>query len=458
MILINLLRASTFRLTLLYMFFSGGSVLLLFGFIYWKTAGFMERQAEETIGTEILALSERYQLMGLAGLVHMINQRAATDFSMQSLYLVTDTANNVLAGNLRRWPKVKDARDGWLYFALDASARNPHELNAMARHILLQGGFNLLVGRDVSGMVRIKRRIVDALIWGIGITGVLGLGGGLLMSRGMLRRIDVINRASREIMRGDLARRIPVKGTGDEFDRLIGNLNNMLDQIVRLMTGVRQVSDNIAHDLRGPLNRLRTRLEVSLLGERTAETYRQAIAESLREIDDLLVTFNALLKIAQAEAGLTREDSQVLDLGTIAQDMAELYEPLAEEKGLTFADFVQPEIKVLGIRHLLSQAIANLLDNAIKYTPRGGSLTLTLRGTARHAELTVTDTGPGIPPEDRDKVLERFYRLESSRNKPGSGLGLSLVSAVAKLHEARLELRDNSPGLAVTMRFPRVAT
>jgi signal transduction histidine kinase len=322
------------------------------------------------------------------------------------------------------------------------------------RYFLLPGNFHLVVGRDVSERVKVERLIMDALIWGLGITVVLGGAGGVLASRWMLKRIDVINKASREIMRGELARRIPTRGTGDEFDRLAENLNAMLDQITRLMDGVRQVSNNIAHDLRGPLNRIRSGLEMSLARIRTPEEYRAVLEQTIAEIDNLLQTFNALLTIAQAESGARRQDFTDIDLTGLAADVAELYEPLAEEKGLSFATALAPDVVVPGNRHLLSQALANLLDNAVKYTPEGGSITVSLAATPEGPRLAVADTGPGVPAEHRELVLERFARLESSRNTPGSGLGLSLVAAAAGLHQAELRLADNAPGLRVSLTFP----
>jgi signal transduction histidine kinase len=275
----------------------------------------------------------------------------------------------------------------------------------------------------------------------------------VLMSRSILSRIDLINRTSREIMRGDLTRRMPLNDTSDEFDQLAQNLNDMLDQIEQLMAGIRQVSDNIAHDLRTPLNRLRTRIEVTLIEKPDLSSYRKALEQTIAEADELLKTFNALLTIAQAEAGSSRGDFREVDLHTLARDVADLYEPLAEEKGLGFDIRLHPVPTVLGNRHLLAQALANLLDNAIKYTLPGGRIVLELRTEGGAPMISVSDDGPGIPREERARVLERFYRLEMSRCTPGSGLGLSLAAAVAKLHKAGLVLRDNMPGLSVLLVF-----
>ncbi|MGD9609138.1 MAG: sensor histidine kinase [Desulfovibrionaceae bacterium] len=453
MIPTKLLRSSTLRLSMIHMVAFGLSVLVLLWFIYSSTAGFMERQTDETINAEIQGLSEQYSQLGLTGLIRVIKTRVARDKAGQSVYLLTDWKFNPLAGNLSEWPKFRDTGSGWSDATLE-DTENFEPRRVRMRYFLLPGNFHLVVGRDVSERVKVERLIIDALIWGLAFTVVLGGVGGVLTSRWMLKRIDVINRASREIMNGDLTQRIPQRGTSDEFDRLAENLNAMLDQIVRLMDGVKQVSNNIAHDLRGPLNRIRSGLEMSLLRAHTPEDYRAALEHTIGAIDNLLQTFNAILTIAQAESGARRQDFQDLDVSALAEDVAELYEPLAEEKGLTLAVVPAPGLTVPGNRHLLSQALANLLDNAVKYTPPGGTVTLSLAATPTGAEVAVADTGPGVPADRRDWVLERFTRLETSRNTPGSGLGLSLVAAVAGLHQASLRLEDNAPGLRVVLTFP----
>uniref|UniRef100_I2Q4J7 histidine kinase n=1 Tax=Desulfovibrio sp. U5L TaxID=596152 RepID=I2Q4J7_9BACT len=453
MIPTKLLRSSTLRLSILHMAAFGLSVLVLLGFIYTSTAGFMERQTDETINAEIQGLAEQYSQLGLTGLIRVIKSRVAKDKAGSSVYLLTDWKFNPLAGNLGEWPKFKDTGSGWFDATLE-DTENFEPRRVRMRYFLLPGNYHLVVGRDVSERVKVERLIMDALVWGLALTVVLGGVGGLLTSRWMLKRIDVINKASREIMHGELTRRIPTRGAGDEFDRLAENLNAMLDQIVRLMDGVRQVSNNIAHDLRGPLNRIRSGLEMSLARIRTEEEYRAVLEQTIAEIDGLLMTFNALLTIAQAESGARRQDFTDVDLTGLAGDVAELYEPLAEEKDLAFHVALAPGVTVPGNRHLLSQALANLLDNAVKYTPAGGAITVTLGAPSTGPELAVADTGPGIPAEHRQVVLERFARLESSRNTPGSGLGLSLVAAAAGLHQAELRLEDNHPGLRITLAFP----
>jgi signal transduction histidine kinase len=317
----------------------------------------------------------------------------------------------------------------------------------------LPGGFRLLVGRDMSESEAFRSRVGDTLGWAGLLTLALGLLTAVVASRNMLRRVEAVSGTAARIMRGDLAQRVPVTGSGDEFDQLAGNLNDMLERIERLMNGMREVSDNIAHDLRTPLSRLRTRLEVALLEPPDAARYAEVMRETIAEADALLGTFNALLSITQAEAGTQRTPLEELDLAEIAGAVCELYEPVAEEAGVELAGEIERPILVRGDRHLLSQAAANLLDNALKYAA-GGPVTVAVRRAAGEALLIVADRGPGIPPEQRDKVFDRFVRLEASRSTPGQGLGLSLVRAVARLHGGGVRLEDNEPGLRAVLALP----
>jgi len=450
---VRIVRSTAFRLAFLYMALFGTSVLVLLGFIYHSTAGFMERQTEETVNAEIRGLTEQYSQQGLTGLVRAIETRVARDKSGSGLYLLTDWKFTPLAGNLKQWPEFTSTQDGWLDVELPEI--DGQRVFARLKYFLLPGNYHLLVGRDVAERNTVEDLIMDALVWGLVITVLMGGLGAVLMTRGMLGRLDVINRASREIMLGDLSRRIPAKGTGDEFDQLTGNLNDMLDRIGALMDGVRHVSDNIAHDLRGPLNRIRARLELALPQAGEGGSGRGILERTIADIDEVLGAFHAILTISQAEAGSRREEFAMLDLARVAGDVAELYEPLAEDKGIRLRVELAPGLSAPGNRHLLSQALANLVDNAIKYTPPGGEVAVALSQGPDGPTISVQDTGPGVPPESRDKVLERFHRLESSRNAPGSGLGLSLVAAVAKLHGVSLTLSDARPGLRVILAFPR---
>jgi signal transduction histidine kinase len=271
-----------------------------------------------------------------------------------------------------------------------------------------------------------------------------------------LRRIEAINRTSREIMAGDLARRVPASGSGDDIDQLAQNLNAMLDRIEGLMEGIRHVSEGVAHDLRSPLTRLRNRLETARLSGRDPEDQRRLIDASIADADLLLATFNALLRIAEAQSGRARAGFTAVDLTILARDVVELYEPVAHEKDQQLIAAIDADVTAMGDRHLLSQAFANLIDNAIKYTPAAGRIEVALRATPAGAAFSIADNGPGVPTEYRDKVLERFFRLDPSRSTPGTGLGLSLVAAVVELHAANLLLEDNRPGLRITIAFPPI--
>jgi len=301
------------------------------------------------------------------------------------------------------------------------------------------------------------------LPWTVVLILILGAAGGALLGRNMLRRLDAINRTSGEIIAGDLSRRVPLTGSGDEFDVLSENLNRMLDRIERLMKGLREVTDSVAHDLRTPLNRLRNRLEesaarLSAQGALKNELAAGEIERAIAETDQLIGTFNALLLIAETDAGTTRAAMSALVLGEVAADVVELYEPLAEERKVGLSLMPGPPVVIEGNRSLIAQALANLVDNAIKYTPIGGSVRIRAVTTSDGVELSVADSGPGIPEADRPRVIERFVRLEASRNSPGTGLGLSLVAAVAHFHNAELLLEDNVPaGLKAVLRFPRTA-
>lgn len=452
MIPLRLVRTTIFRLTLVYMALFGASSLALLAFVYVTTAGFIARQTDQTILTEIAGLAETYRARGLNGLVRVVAERSASDRYPESIYLLRDQNGSRIAGNLKRWPTAAPSSEGWLDFRVDA-LRSPGEEPhwARGRVYALSGGFLLLVARDVNAAWRLDRLLKESIVWAVVLVLVLGTAGGVFMARNLLRRLDQMSRTADDIMTGDLSHRVPVTGTGDEFDRLATSLNAMLDRIEQLMAGVREVSNNIAHDLRTPLNRLRSRLEMTLLEDGDADSHRAVMEQTIAEADTLLATFNALLHIAEAETGSGRLAQETLDLSALVSDVVELYQPAAEEAELTMSSAITPGVGARGNRHLLSQALANLLDNAIKYTPPGGTVRVDLTDAADGPEIMVADSGPGIPAAERDRVLERFVRLEHSRSRPGSGLGLSLVRAVARLHGATLHLEDGSPGLRVAL-------
>ncbi|HHJ16234.1 MAG TPA: HAMP domain-containing histidine kinase [Gammaproteobacteria bacterium] len=451
----RLLRSFGFRLAFTYMALFGASVLLLLWFIYWSTAAYMARQADATIDAEITGLAERYDMDGLAGLIEVINERLSRKPTGSSIYLLTTAINTRIAGNINRWPKAPADKDGWLNFRLENAGHNKNEIHlARARSFTLSGGFHLLVGRDIYELEETQQRIIRTLVLGFVITLLLGGAGGFVLSRRVMKRLEAINTTSREIIDGDLSRRIPRQHSADEFDALAGNLNAMLDRIEELMEGVRRVSDSIAHDLRTPLARLRNRLEL-LYAEQQKTGQDTGLAEqALSDADGLLKTFNALLRIARIETRQHSKTFAATDMGALLHDVVELYEPLAEEKGQTLALQAATGVQMQGDRDLLFQAMANLLDNAIKYTPPQGRIEISLEEQDGTGRITISDSGPGIPEAERQQVFQRFYRLEKSRTTPGSGLGLSLVAAVARIHGMTLRLEDNHPGLRVHCEFP----
>lgn len=456
----RLLQSQIFRLALIYLCLFSAAVLGLLAFIYWSTTDSVSRQIDKTIDAEIRGLAEQYRQRGTSGLVEILRRRAATADATRGLYLLTDSRFTPLAGNLSRWPDVEPDGEGWITFPLEFPEAEGGGINfGRARIFRLSGDLHLLVGHDIRERTRVAALIRETLIWGIAAIIALTLIGGLLMSRSLLRRIDAINRTSEDIMAGDLSRRVPVTGRGDEFDQLAGNLNAMLDRIERLLAGMKEVSDNIAHDLRSPLTRLRSRLEVTLMEQPELEqpgapAYRSAIEQTIAEADGLLKTFNALLSIAQAESGAPRQAFEAVDLAALLDDVVELYEPLAEEQGLRLDVAERAAASLKGDRHLLFQGLVNLLDNAVKFSPEQGRIAVSLTREGAQAVLAVCDEGPGIPEEARARVRDRFVRLESSRSTPGSGLGLSLVAAVARLHDGELRLEDNEPGLRAALLLP----
>lgn len=455
----RLLASSAFRYTLLYTLLFALSVAGVGVYVYAATLGVVASQTDDTIMTEIAGLEERYRRQGLPGLVAVVQDRIARVTGRRNLYLVTDAGFRPLAGNLERWPESAQGEPGWVEFLIqDAEATEAEPLVARARTFELVGGFRLLVGRDTTERSEVRTLITEAALGALVLTVLLGVAGGALVTRRLLNRIESMNRGAAAILAGDLSRRMPVSGADDEFDRLAAELNAMLDQIERLVAGMRQVTDNVAHDMRGPLSRLRSRVEVTLMGEPDVAAYRAVLKQTINEADQLLSTFNALLDIAQAESGALRQGFATVDVSRVVADVCELYEPLSEDAGLTFHTEIADGLALPGHAQLLFQALANLLDNAIKYTPAGGLVRLVARAADGGIQIVVADSGPGIPAEDRDRVLDRFVRLEASRSTPGSGLGLSLVKAVAELHHGNLVLEDNEPGLRVRVILPAAGT
>lgn len=457
----KLLRTTAFQLTLAYLLIFVLFAASLLGYFALNTRRLITEQITGMVQGEIHSLTEQYNEGGLRRLVTAVELRSRRPGS--SLYLVTTPNGEGLAGNIGALEPGVLNRPGWLetsYRRLDSPEGAEHR--AMVEVVQL-GGFHLLVGRDLEERERLYNIITNAGRWSFALVVVLGLAGGFFVSRRVLSRIDAMTATAQTIMAGDLAGRLPVAGTGDELDRLADHVNAMLDRIVALMRGLTEVSDNIAHDLKTPLTRLRNRCEEALRHKADVVDYRAVLESTIEESDELIRTFDALLMIARAESGHARDNMTEFDAGEIARDVAELYEPLADENGLVLKLDTAGKAPVRGNRELVSQALANLVDNAIKYapTPQGGlngerAEILVKAGSAGEViTLSVEDRGPGIPEAERERVVERFVRLEQSRAQPGSGLGLSLAAAVARLHGGELKLEDNKPGLKSIIALPR---
>jgi len=439
------LHTTGFRFSLLYLAPFGASVLVLFGFIYWTSIEIIDSQTNAAIEAEIKGLSEQYRAQGLARLRIIIAERSTSPGDGDSIYLLADAAGNPLAGNLRTWPQAARRDGDWLYVSALDAAKDFDRREFRARSFLLRGNFLLLVGRDIRARTEFRSAMAQSLGWALAVTIALGIAGGYFMSQRMLKRVDGVAAASREIIEGDLTRRMPMSGSGDEFDRLSESLNHMLDEIEQLLTGTRTVSDSVTHDLKRPLTRLKASLELALQQSTDdAPETRDAVTRAISEADGVLQTFDALVAIARTEAGISRSTMEPVDLSILVRDMVDLYHPLAEQKGIALAEDIAADCTIAGQAQFLSQAVGNLLDNAVKFTPSGGSIAITL--SRDPVRLTISDSGPGITAADRERVLQRFVRLDESRSTAGSGLGLSLVAGVAKLHGAELHLADSDLG------------
>jgi signal transduction histidine kinase len=426
------------------------SALIVLVFVYLSATSYMASQADETIEAEIAGLSERYRLTGLSGLTSSIRERLNRRPAGNSVYLLTDQGYNPIVGNLSPWPQVESDENGWMSFDIAVGDGEPLH-PARAKRFQLRGGFHLLVGRDLSELQAVGSLLKRTMFWGVALTLCLALLGGLVTSRSRLRRIAAINEGIDQVMTGDLSRRIPAGHSGDDVDELVERINAMLDELDKLVEGVHRVSDNIAHDLRTPLARLKTRLERA----RSLAPDNDELREAIDEVDKLLATFGALLRISRIESGERRAKFESVDLTALIDDVAELYAPLIEDATVKLVVHNAPGVSVLGDRDMLFQAVSNLVDNALKYASRGGRIEISTVPNGEGVRIDVADQGPGIPVEEREHVRERFYRLDRSRATPGAGLGLSLVSAVVELHHGQLALDDNHPGLRVVLTLPR---
>lgn len=453
-----LMRTTAFRTSMLYAVLYSVLAAGGLGFIYWSTGSYIGEQIDARLRLEMEVLLKLHQDRAMPALIEAIRQRSREESDRQRIFFY-----RVVSPRLRlppEWPESLGDGRGFAtlrlneVFPFDSGGEDPVRV-LMAR---LPDGFRLLVGRDLNDERELLAHTLNAVLAVTVIILLLALSGGIFMGLSSLRRIAGIDATAGQIIAGDLTRRVPLGARNDEFDALGRKLNAMLDRIEALMAAMREVTDNVAHDLRSPLNRLRNRLDVTLLEARSESEYRGVLEKAIDDVDGLLRTFNALLGIAQAEAGIAPNDWREVDLGRLVEDLGDLYDAVAEDRQLSLHCEAQA-LKVAGNRQLLTQAVGNLLDNAVKYTPAGGRIDLSVEAIAGGGvRITVADNGPGIPETQRERVLERFVRLDSARSLPGNGLGLSLVRAVASLHRACLALADNHPGLRASLDFSQSVT
>lgn len=442
-------RSLIFRYTLLH---ATLFVLVLSGalaFLYWSTLSAHETELDARIEDDAEDLHD--QLAGVQTVTEMaaiVTRTTSRRAGQTTVYMLATKSRQYVAGNLREWPNGIEQRGDLLEFPLEGNE------SARGRTYSLPTGDQLLVARNVSERERFRYLIRNAFAGALVLTMLIGVSGAYLLSRRVSRHLDEINRNSEAILQGDLDLRMPETGRGDEFDELSHNLNRMLDRISTLMSAMREVTDDIAHDMRSPISRLRSRIEVALLGKDDPAAYRAALEGTIEDADAILSMFNALLTIAHAESGEPRKNFETVDVRKIVADAVEIYEPVAEDAGLSLDMEESPSVRLLGNPNLLGQAVTNLLDNAIKYVPTGGHVRCRVEATDGRARIIVADDGPGLPSDFVPRAFDRFSRLEASRTSPGSGLGLSLVQAIAHLHDGDVGIFDAKPGLVVTVDLP----
>jgi signal transduction histidine kinase len=454
-LLAKTLASSTFKLALIAIATFGIVVSAIFTYVYLSTAYYVRSRSDRAIATEQASLLATYAETGRDGLIDLIQERTSPGNAADNVYVLVDPGLAVLAGNLGAWPSTPSTASGWAEFRSSGPASNaaiPPLIRA--RFDILANGDRLLIGKDISDLDAFTTRIREALVAVALLLAVLAGLASVLVTRRTVGRIEAINATSRDIMLTGLDKRIPLRGTNDEWDRVAENLNRMLDRIETLMGDIKQVSDNIAHDLRTPLTRMRGRLEKALHVRREAEQDQALIGDTLSDLDSVLRMFASILRIAEIETRARKGAFRTVNLVEITSEVVELYDAAAEQDGTRLTLLKDnDEVLLTGDRDLLFDAIANLVDNAIKHGRPGGQVTVTCEKAYGVATISVADDGPGIPATQHENVFKRFYRLEQSRYTPGNGLGLNLVAAVARLHGAQIEMLDNAPGLLVKLCF-----
>jgi signal transduction histidine kinase len=448
---VKLLRSAPVRYGIAFAVLSTLVMGALLAVIYWGMLSLLEQHLEQSIEDQIQVLRNDLAKDGREAMLELVHQHVQKQHDSPVHFLVQDSVGNVLAGDL---PPMR-AVEGWqqLSVSLSTKWRGNGQRTLRALGVMLDNNTFVLVAHDTKDLVESRELIVRSFGTALAVTAVLTLGGGLIIGVALLRRVDAASRAAATIMGGDLSHRIPVAGSGDEFDMLAKDLNRMLSRIEELMENLRHVSSDIAHDLRTPLGRLRQRLEACRIKQRSPAEYEAVVDAAIEDTDTILRTFDAMLRIAQIEAGASRSRFVNVDLGRVAENVVEAFSAVAEDDGKTLNAQIEAGVTVFGDRELLTQMLANIIENALRHTPTGTTVDVHVSGRLPGAMLIVSDDGAGIPANQRERVLGRFHRLDASRSTPGSGLGLSLVAAVAKLHDAKLVLEGNQPGLRVTVTF-----
>jgi len=426
----------------------------ILSYVYLSTSSYVRSRSDHAIMAEYSSLQDAYVRSGRDGLIALIQQRIAGKRFADNVYILVDPSSAILGGNLKAWPSTVTTTRGWTEF------RAPEPLPNTANRPLLRAmlgtfpsGDRLLVGMDISDLDGFTDQIKTAVILCVALIFVVAGVASILVTRRTVGRIESINATSRAIMLSGLDKRIPLRGSNDEWDRVAENLNLMLDRIETLMGEVKQVSDNVAHDLRTPLTRMRGRLEKAYHGQRIGEDDQLLIGDTIADLDAVLRIFSSITRIAQIETQARKGAFRTVNLAEIASEVVELYDAAAEQDGTSLTIVGDREVLVTGDRDLIFDAIANLVDNAIKHGRAGGQVVVANENVDGRPVISIADDGPGIPPEEYEHVFKRFYRIEHSRYTPGNGLGLSLVAAVARLHGARVEMLDNSPGLKLKLWF-----
>jgi len=447
---LGVLDTSPFRIAIVYsIVFAIGAAALIYA-VDFAVSRVVDGSTDNLIEAEVQGLREQMLVLSRSDFIELVEQRSQDQDVRGAVYLMVDPQLRPVAGNVPAWPKI-DTKEKWFLFKVAVpfgDETREHEMRA--RYFALPGGYQMLVGHDVQERQDVKSLMMRGLIAAVVLTLLLGLGGGFWMGRRILAQAGAISAVATQIMRGDLSQRLPVRDADDEINTLAREINTMLDKIEQLTLGMRTVLDSAAHDLRTPLNRLQASAEGAMsLTPGSAE--RRVLEQVIVEVDRMRSTLDALLRIALAETGTVAREQ--VDLSELVGSVVELYAPVSEERGIVLESSVAPGAHVQGNRQLLAQALANLLDNAIKFTPDGGHIRVALDGSGSAPQVIVEDNGPGIPADKREVVLGRRVRLDEARDFPGSGLGLSLVAAVTKLHGAHLVLDDAGPGLKVSLKF-----